>query len=100
MAVHSVDIVVLDTGLQKTVPAADLHETDYTPWEAHVVTAWPSVTVQRGTSDSTEIRGTVSSCRVGLPTRLAHDRLFERVLPMPNDVAHHTSDLHLLRPDA
>jgi len=48
LAVRSVDIVGLDTGLQKTVPAADLHETDYTPWEAHVVTAWPSVTVQRG----------------------------------------------------
>jgi hypothetical protein len=26
-------IVVLDTNLQKTIRAADLHETDYTPWE-------------------------------------------------------------------
>jgi len=42
------DIVVLDTGLQKTIHAADLHETDYTPWEGHVVTAWPAVTVLRG----------------------------------------------------
>ena len=42
------DIVVLDTGLQKTIRSADLHETDYTPWEGHVVTAWPSVTVMRG----------------------------------------------------
>src|SRR5262249_59308609 len=42
------DIVVLDTGLQKTIRAADLHESDYTPWEGHVVTAWPSVTVLRG----------------------------------------------------
>jgi dihydropyrimidinase len=42
------DIVVLETGLQKTIRAADLHETDYTPWEGHVVTAWPSVTVMRG----------------------------------------------------
>src|ERR1700722_9858700 len=42
------DIVVLETGLQKTIRAADLHETDYTPWEGHVVTAWPTVTVMRG----------------------------------------------------
>src|ERR1700742_1202092 len=42
------DICVLDTGLRKTIRAADLHETDYTPWEGHVVTAWPSVTVLRG----------------------------------------------------
>ena len=42
------DIVVLDTGLQKTIRAADLCETDYTPWEGHVVTAWPSTTVLRG----------------------------------------------------
>jgi dihydropyrimidinase len=42
------DIVVLETGLQKTIRAADLHETDYTPWEGHVVTAWPLVTVMRG----------------------------------------------------
>jgi len=26
----------------------DLHETDYTPWEGHEVTAWPSMTIQRG----------------------------------------------------
>jgi dihydropyrimidinase len=42
------DIVVLDTGMQKTIRATDLHETDYTPWEGHVVTAWPSTTVLRG----------------------------------------------------
>ena len=42
------DIVVLDTGLEKTIRAADLHETDYTPWEGHVVTAWPRMTVLRG----------------------------------------------------
>jgi dihydropyrimidinase len=42
------DIVVLDTGLQKAVRAADLHETNYTPWEGRIVTAWPSVTVLRG----------------------------------------------------
>jgi len=30
------------------VRAADLHETDYTPWEGHDVFAWPVVTVLRG----------------------------------------------------
>jgi dihydropyrimidinase len=42
------DIVVLDTGLEKTIRAVDLHETDYTPWEGHVVTAWPAATILRG----------------------------------------------------
>jgi len=26
-------IVLLETGIAKTIRAADLHETDYTPWE-------------------------------------------------------------------
>jgi dihydropyrimidinase len=43
------DIVLLETGLSKTIRAADLHETDYTPWEGHVVTAWPAVTILHGT---------------------------------------------------
>jgi dihydropyrimidinase len=42
------DIVLLQTGLEKTIRASDLHETDYTPWEGHVVTAWPTVTILRG----------------------------------------------------
>ena len=42
------DIVVLQTGIEKTIRAADLHETDYTPWEGHVVTAWPAITILRG----------------------------------------------------
>jgi dihydropyrimidinase len=42
------DIVVLDTEISKTITAAQLHETDYTPWEGHVVTAWPAVTILRG----------------------------------------------------
>jgi dihydropyrimidinase len=42
------DVVVLQTGIEKTIRAVDLHETDYTPWEGHVVTKWPSVTVLRG----------------------------------------------------
>jgi dihydropyrimidinase len=42
------DIVVLDTGVQKTIRATDLHETDYTPWEGHDIFAWPIMTMQRG----------------------------------------------------
>jgi dihydropyrimidinase len=42
------DIVLLQTGIEKTVRAADLHETDYTPWEGHIVTAWPTTTISRG----------------------------------------------------
>jgi hypothetical protein len=34
--------------IPQTVRSADLDETDYTPWERHAVTAWPSVTVLRG----------------------------------------------------
>ena len=26
----------------------ELHETDYTPWEGHEVSAWPSMTILRG----------------------------------------------------
>ena len=28
--------------------AADLHESDYTPWEGHDINAWPAVTMLRG----------------------------------------------------
>jgi dihydropyrimidinase len=42
------DIVLLQTGIEKTIRAADLHETDYTPWEGHEVSAWPSMTILRG----------------------------------------------------
>src|SRR5687768_15962252 len=43
------DVVLLQTGIEKTIRAGDLHETDYTPWEGHVVTAWPTVTIKGGT---------------------------------------------------
>jgi dihydropyrimidinase len=42
------DIVLLETGIAKTIRATDLHETDYTPWEGHRVTAWPAATILRG----------------------------------------------------
>jgi dihydropyrimidinase len=40
--------VLLETGIEKTIRAADMHETDYTPWEGHVVTAWPTAAIVRG----------------------------------------------------
>mgnify|MGYP000887219708 CR=1 FL=1 len=42
------DIVLLETGIEKTIRAADLHETDYTPWEGHEIYAWPVLTMLRG----------------------------------------------------
>jgi dihydropyrimidinase len=42
------DIVVLDPRAGRVLRAADLHETDYTPWEDHAVAAWPSMTILRG----------------------------------------------------
>ena len=42
------DIVVLDPARRGKVRAADLHETDYTPWEGHDIFAWPVVTILRG----------------------------------------------------
>jgi dihydropyrimidinase len=42
------DIVLLDPRAGRVLRAADLHETDYTPWEGHGVAAWPSLTILRG----------------------------------------------------
>jgi len=42
------DITVLDPGQKRTVTAARLHETDYTPWEGYEAEVWPSLTVLRG----------------------------------------------------
>ncbi len=42
------DLVVMQTGLDRTITIADLHESDYTPWEGWKVTAWPTLTVLRG----------------------------------------------------
>ena len=30
------------------VRSADLHQTDYTPWEGHEINAWPVMTIMRG----------------------------------------------------
>jgi dihydropyrimidinase len=42
------DIVILDPTRRGKIRAADLHETDYTPWEGHDIFAWPVVTISRG----------------------------------------------------
>ncbi len=42
------DITILDPTRRGKVRAADLHETDYTPWEDHDMFAWPAVTILRG----------------------------------------------------
>jgi dihydropyrimidinase len=42
------DIAILDPTRRGKVRAADLHETDYTPWEGHDIFAWPVVTIVRG----------------------------------------------------
>jgi dihydropyrimidinase len=42
------DIVLLDPRAGRMIHKEDLHETDYTPWEGHEVTAWPSMTILRG----------------------------------------------------
>jgi dihydropyrimidinase len=42
------DLAVLQTGVQRRITIADLHESDYTPWEGWPVTAWPVLTTLRG----------------------------------------------------
>ena len=42
------DITILDPTRRGKVRAADLHETDYTPWEDHDIFAWPVTTILRG----------------------------------------------------
>jgi dihydropyrimidinase len=42
------DICVLDPDMARVIGGADLHETDYTPWEGWNVDAWPCMTLLRG----------------------------------------------------
>ncbi|HKK31055.1 MAG TPA: amidohydrolase family protein [Alphaproteobacteria bacterium] len=42
------DICVLDLTVHGEVKAENLHETDYSPWEGHPITAWPCMTLLRG----------------------------------------------------
>tara|TARA_B100001057_G_scaffold494719_1_gene591898 strand:- start:865 stop:2289 length:1425 start_codon:yes stop_codon:yes gene_type:complete len=42
------DIAVLDPTIKRKVRLEDLHESDYSPWEGHEITAWPIMTILRG----------------------------------------------------
>ena len=42
------DIALLDPMIRRKVRLEDLHESDYTPWEGHEITAWPVMTILRG----------------------------------------------------
>jgi dihydropyrimidinase len=43
------DITILDPSRRGRITAANLHESDYTPWEGHDIFAWPETTILRGT---------------------------------------------------
>ena len=34
--------------MRRTIRNADLHGSDYTPWEGHDVSVWPGMTILRG----------------------------------------------------
>ncbi len=42
------DLVVLDPTVSRPLTTAQLHETDYTPWEGWEVKGWPVTTILRG----------------------------------------------------
>jgi len=42
------DICVLDPSIRGEVRAENLHESDYSPWEGHAITGWPTLTLLRG----------------------------------------------------
>src|SRR5207245_1933034 len=42
------DITLLDPSRRRKLSNADLHESDYTPWEGHDIHAWPVMTLLRG----------------------------------------------------
>ena len=42
------DIAILDPTIKRRVRLEDLHESDYSPWEGHEITAWPVMTILRG----------------------------------------------------
>ncbi len=43
------DITILDPARRGQIKAAELHQSDYTPWEGHEINAWPVLTMLRGT---------------------------------------------------
>jgi dihydropyrimidinase len=42
------DLAVFDPSAHRKITAADLHESDYTPWEGWEVSVWPVMTLLRG----------------------------------------------------
>jgi dihydropyrimidinase len=67
------DLSLIDPKVERVITAADLHESDYTPWEGWRVGAWPVTTILGG-----EV--VVDSGRFTAPTR--RGRLLHRqVLP-------------------
>jgi dihydropyrimidinase len=42
------DIVLLDPSVNRALTRADLHETDYSPWEGWQIAGWPVMTMLRG----------------------------------------------------
>jgi dihydropyrimidinase len=43
------DLAIFDPNVKRKITAADMHSSDYTPWEGWEVTAWPVMTILRGT---------------------------------------------------
>jgi dihydropyrimidinase len=42
------DIVLIDPTVRRTLSMADLHESDYSPWQGWEIAGWPVVTILRG----------------------------------------------------
>jgi dihydropyrimidinase len=42
------DVALIDPGIRRTLQNADLHETDYSPWEGWQIEGWPVLTILRG----------------------------------------------------
>jgi dihydropyrimidinase len=68
------DIVLLDTRARRVIRKEDLHETDYTPWEGHEVTAWPSMTILRAkiAVEGGQLRSSMSDGQF-LPRKIGDD---------------------------
>ena len=58
----------------RVIRKEDLHETDYTPWEGHQVSAWPSMTILRGkvVVDGSQFHGSTSDGQF-LPRKIPED---------------------------